>query len=205
MDKPASETSRDRVLSVDEIRSFWSATETHGQAFRDVFRLQLVTAQRREEVLGMRWKEVDLDARVWRIPAERAKNGNATTVPLSDLAVEILVARTSEFTTRPEFVFPSLRGENQGKSAMSGYGKASERVRAAMGLEDGEVKFHDLRRTADTQMAELGVLPHVIEAVLNHTSGVIKGVGRTYNRYDYAKEKREALEKWEARLRAIVG
>jgi integrase len=100
-------------------------------------------------------------------------------------------------------VFPTVRGENAGKSAMSGYGKATVRVRAAMGVRG--VRFHDLRRTAATQMAELKVPPHVIQAILNHKTGTISGVTAIYNRYGYDRERSDALNRWEERLRAILG
>jgi integrase len=65
--------------------------------------------------------------------------------------------------------------------------------------------FHDMRRTAASGMAALGIAPHVVEAVLNHRSGTIKGVAAVYNRYNYASEKRDALDKWAARVAEIVG
>jgi integrase len=203
IDKPAPEAARDRTLSEAEVRRFWAATEEQGGDFRDVFRLQLVTAQRRGEVLGMRWREVDLDAMTWTIPAERAKNGRAHEVALTGLAVEILAARSREDT----LVFPSVkpRRGNEGRTALSGYHKAKRRVVDAMGVGDG-VRFHDLRRTATTMMAEMGVPPQVVDrGLLNHKSGTIRGVAAVYNKYEYAKEARDALLRWEARLRAIVG
>jgi integrase len=64
--------------------------------------------------------------------------------------------------------------------------------------------FHDLRRTAASGMAGMGIAPHVVEAVLNHKSGTIKGVAAVYNRYTYATEKRLALDAWARRLDAVV-
>jgi integrase len=196
IDKPAREVSRDRVMTEDEVQRFWRATETVGLEFRDVFRLQLITAQRRDEVLGMSWREVDVDERVWQIPAERAKNDRATTVPLTPLALDLLNARSRTSA----LVFPSTN--KRSKRPLSGYSKATDRVRSAMGVDD--VRFHDLRRTTATHMAGLGVPPHVVEAILNHKTGVVKGVAAVYNRYQYLAEKRAALDAWSDRLRAIV-
>jgi integrase len=98
-----------------------------------------------------------------------------------------------------------------GKTAVSGFGKAKDRIDAAM-LDALQAAagvaarwtFHDLRRTATSGMAGLGIPPHVVEAVLNHKSGTIKGVAAVYNRYSYAAEKRQALDAWARRLDAIV-
>jgi integrase len=205
IDKPARETESERVLSEDEIRLFWSAAEAHGGAFRDVFRLLLITAQRESEVGKMRGREVHLGKRTWVIPPERAKNKKGShEVTLSELGVEILEPRLRR--CGDGLVFPSVkpRKENAGRTAISGYSKAKARVDQAMGDVEPFV-LHDLRRTVATQMAELGIAPQVVDrGVLNHQSGVIRGVARVYNRYTYAKEAREALLAWGERLRAIV-
>jgi len=199
--RPTREESRERSLTPDEVRRFWRATEATG-GFRDLFRLMLVTAQRESEVGKMRWSEVDLDARTWMIPAGRAKNDRAHEVHLTDQAVEILDARER----RSSFVFPSARPNkvNVGRTALSGFSRAKLRLDAAM-EPDEPWKLHDLRRTVTTMLAEAGVPPHVADRVLNHRSGTIKGVARVYNRYDYRREARQALEAWSDRLSAIVG
>jgi len=151
----------------------------------------------------MRWRELNLESRTWTIPATRAKNGRTHEVAMSDLAVEILAKRPRD----QALVFPSvrLRRGNEGKTTVSGYHKAKERVVAAMDIDD-EVRFHDLRRTVATQMAEMGIAPQVVDrGVLNHKSGMIRGVAAIYNRYEYRNEAREALLAWGERLRAIVG
>jgi hypothetical protein len=86
---------------------------------------------------------------------------------------------------------------------MSGHTKAQARVVKAMGCAPW--RTHDLRRTVASHLAQLSVAPHVIEAVLNHKSGTIRGVAAVYNRYDYLAEKRAALEAWGKRLREIIG
>ena len=100
-----------------------------------------------------------------------------------------------------------------GARPVSGFSRAKAAidkaiVEALKGQGSDPIKpwvFHDLRRTVASGMAEMGVLPHVVETVLNHRSGTIRGVARVYNRYSYAAEKREALDKWAARVAAIVG
>ena len=85
---------------------------------------------------------------------------------------------------------------------MSGFGRAKERIGDAIGTSDWWV--HDLRRTAASGMARIGISPHIIEKVLNHKSGIISGVAAVYNRYSYAEEKREALEQWAKTIQQMV-
>jgi integrase len=90
--RPAAENHRDRVLSNDEIILFWKGCETLGWPFGSLFRLLLLTAQRRDEVGSMTWLEVDLEGGVWSLPSERSKNGRGHEVQLSRFALDILAA-----------------------------------------------------------------------------------------------------------------
>ena len=98
--KPAKERSRDRVLTDAEIALFWNGAERLGRPFGLVFRLMLLTAQRESEVAGMRWSELDLDARTWTIPGARAKNGKPHIVHLNPLALELLDRCRASSTVR---------------------------------------------------------------------------------------------------------
>jgi integrase len=214
---PAAERSRDRVLTDGEMKAFWQACDALGWPFGPLAKALLLTAQRRDEVGAMTWAEVDLAARQWTIPKERAKNGVAHEVPLSAAAAAILEAlprinapKIAGKPARPHFVFTTT-----GKTPVSGFSKAKEQIDAAMleilKAEAGDDfkkparwTFHDLRRTAASGMAGLGFPPHVVEAVLNHKSGTIKGVAAVYNRYSYADEKKAALEAWARKLDAVV-
>jgi integrase len=170
--KPVKEASRDRVLTDDEIMRFWDGSVP-------LCRLLLLTAQRVGEVSGMRWSEIDFDSRTWTIPKERAKNGKAHTVHLSSLATEVL----AEVPHRGDRLFT---GNNiDGIKA---------RLEAAVGA--GDWTLHDLRRTAVTGMARLGIAPHVADRVLNHQAGTIRGVAAVYNRFEYLEERKAALEAW---------
>ena len=203
---PAAETSRERILSDDELRWFWKACDKQGYPFGPFGQVLLLTGQRRNEVAGMTASEVDIDARLWTIPRARAKNDQEHHVPLSDDVLAILAA------------MPRIAGEagylftTSGKTPVSGYSRAKAIVTEAMvavarqeAEEAGEDPdavsvppwtLHDLRRTAASGMARLGIPVHVVEAVLNHKSGAIKGVAAIYNRYNYADEKRNALDAW---------
>lgn len=198
---------RERALDADEIRLFWEACGAIGPLFGTPFRLMLATAQRRDEVREMSWSELDLDNLTWTIPAERAKNGREHEVALSDLAVALL----ESVDRREGLVFPAVRRKpgQGGEVAISGLSRAKRRLDAEMtrlaGRKIERFTLHDLRRTAATQMAELGVAPHVVDKLLNHKSGTIRGVAAIYNRARYRAEQRDALIRWGRRLAAIVG
>jgi integrase len=100
----------------------------------------------------------------------------------------------------PRFVGSDLVFTTTGTSPISGFGRAKGRIDSMM--QGSEWRLHDLRRTAASGMARLGVAPHVIEKVLNHVSGEISGVAAVYNRHGYDAEKREALEKWSDQVRS---
>ena len=196
---PAVETSRDRVLSDDELRLFWQATGAAGYPFGPLFRLLLLTGQRRDEVAAMTWSEIDLDGATWSIPKERSKNGRAHDVPLPGAAVEILKGL-------PRVADRDLVFSTTGRTPVSGYSRAKERLDATMEkLAEEEIpewRLHDLRRTVASGMARLGINLPVIEKVLNHVSGSFRGIVGVYQRHSFADEKRAALEAWS---RFVVG
>lgn len=194
MSAPAKERPRDRVLTDEELSRVWNASGTLGFPFGPLFRLLILTGQRRGEVSGMRWSEIDLSARTWSLPGNRTKNGRAHIVPLSDDAAKIL--RGLPRFLKSDFVFTTT-----GRSAVSGFGKLKDRLDDEADVHDWIL--HDLRRTAASRMAHLGVAPHVVEKILNHSSGIISGVAAVYNRYGYEDEKRAALTEWAAFLREI--
>jgi len=204
---PGREVSRDRVLSDDEIRSVWVCCDAVGHPFGAIFKLLVVTSQRREEVGRMLWADLDLGKGSWTIPRERSKNGVANEVPLSPLALAI-IKELPRFEGE-DLVFSASNGS--GRPA-SGYSKAKlrlDRMIAARRASEGSPEMpewwlHDLRRTAASGMAQLGVPPHVIERVLNHISGSQAGVAGIYNRYGYLPEKRQALDAWSRYVENLV-
>jgi integrase len=195
------ERSRDRVLSDDEIKSLWSALEASPSPIADVYKLRLLTAQRGGEVVGMRWAEVDLDGRWWTIPAERSKNGLTHRVWLSTPVVRMLErARTREVQAeakrarrqrrdpRPvEHVFP---GRSPG-AAIIGTKRAKSEIADAAGIDHWT--GHDLRRTAASGMASMGIPRVTIARVLNHAEA---GITAVYDRHSYDREKKDALDRW---------
>jgi integrase len=204
MKPPTKERSRDRALSDDEIRWFWLACGEVGWPFGPISKLLLLTAQRRDEVGGMKWSEINLDKRTWTLPRNRAKSDRGHEVPLSDAAIQILCSlqRTSVGITEQDLVFTVT-----GTTPVSGFGNAKRRLdammlatkRAEIGAKVDSVPqwtLHDLRRTAATGMARLNFPPHVVDKVLNHAGGTIRGVAAVYNRFEYLDERRATLEAW---------
>ena len=203
IDPPGVESSRARILSDKEVRLLWKACERVGWPFGVIVKALLLTGQRREEVGAMTWGEVDLAKAEWRLAGERVKNGRAHIVPLAPGMI-CLLESAPRIAGAKDFVFTA-----SGERPVSGFSRAKSRIDAEMlsiaraddpAAEIPRWTFHDLRRTTASNLAALRVQPHVIESVLNHSSGVIKGVAAIYNRYEYFDEKREALEKWERRV-----
>lgn len=205
---PTKERSRDRALTDEELRWFWQCCGELGWPFGPLFKLLLLTAQRRDEVGGMRWSEIDLDKRTWTLPRQRAKSDRGHEVQLSDAVTDILRS-LPKVASDSGLVFTTT-----GTTAVSGYGNVKQRLDGAMeqarrrslGLPEDDKNplpveipawtLHDLRRTAATGMARLNIPPHVVDRILNHSSGTIRGVAAVYNRFAYLEERRAALEVW---------
>jgi integrase len=203
--KAIDETPRDRVLTGDELTLIWRhACDLNYGA---VIRLLILTGQRREKVGGLRWSELRLPDGIWSISAERTKNGKPHDVPLSTLALEILNAQSNREDR--DLLFGARGG------AFQGWSRAKEaldrRMLVALQNAHGEKaklkpwRLHDIRRTMATRLGDLGVFPHVVEAILNHISGHRAGVAGIYNRAIYAPEKRAALQKWADHIAALSG
>ncbi len=205
---PSAERSRDRVLSDDELRLVWRASGGLGQPFGPMVRLLVLTGQRLGEVSEMSDREVDLSGKLWTIARDRAKNDVAHQVPLSDAALAVL-ASVARVKGERELVFST-----NGRTAVSGYSKAKDRLDAEMlrlareddpeASETPHWTFHDLRRTVATGMARLGINLPVIEKVLNHVSGSFGGIVSVYQRHSFADEKRAALAAWGRFVTALV-
>ena len=197
LESPAVPESRDRVLSADEIKVFWKATGQLGYPWLGFYRLLLLTGQRRDEVSGMRWTEIDTRTGTWVIPKERTKNGKEHIVHLSDQALIILAMLPN---IDNDYVFTTTM-----ITPISGYGRAKERLDKLMPT-DKPWRIHDLRRTFVTLSHENDLAqPHVIEAAINHLTGVAKaGVAGTYNRAAYLKERRELFDSWGSYVSDLV-
>ena len=154
----------------------------------------------------MRWAEIDQSEKVWTIPAARTKNHREHIVPLTDAALALITSWPARKDR--EFIFgdgPRRIGDNE--RGYSGWSKSKNGLdQRIMAKPLPDWRLHDLRRTAATVMADrLGVLPHIIEAVLNHVSGHRAGVAGVYNRAKYEGDMREALQRWADHVQAITG
>jgi len=200
VDRPLkNKRSRDRVLTDDEIIAFWKGCGELGWPFGVIFKLMLTTAQRRSEVAGLRWSELDLDGRVWHLPGNRTKNSRPHDVHLSDLTLSSIQAlpRFVPSPGRPDFMFSIT-----GNTPVNGFAYAKANLDQSMPTTDW--RLHDLRRTVTTGMARLKIEPHIADKVLNHQSGTISGVAAVYNRFAYLDERRDALDRWGRFLAGLV-
>jgi len=215
MEKPVAPKPRDRVLSDVEVLAVWNAAASVSEPFDSFFRLLILTGQRRGEVAGMAWAELDRATTTWTVPADRAKNGVAHIVPLSAPVVAEL-HRLSKAAQKGK----GIQDENKwpkvglvltttGKTPISGITKAKSALDAAVPKsgESGPLpgwRIHDIRRTVATGFQRLGIRFEVTEAVLNHISGAKGGIAGVYQRHDWKDEKRAALEAWARHLRELA-
>lgn len=212
---PAKQRSRDRVLSDDELRLVWRASEKIGWPFGAIVQLLALTLQRRNEVAEADHREFDLAERTWVIPRNRVKNDQEHEVPISPAALEILEG-LPQIGNKGGLIFTMT-----GDTPVSGFSRAKRRLDAAIlqlqksdAIEKGDdpkqVKslphwtLHDLRRTGASGMARLGIQLPIIEKVLNHTSGSFGGVVGVYQRHSFAAEKRAALDAWASFVQSTV-
>jgi integrase len=194
---PAPAKSRDRVLSDDDLAAVWRASEVLSAPYGEFLRLLVLLGQRRTEVAAMTWDELDLEKKLWTLPGTRAKNKQTHQVPLCDSAVEIL--RSVPRIDGCPYVFTV-----SGRRPLNAFFEMKRQIDArAPGLTPWVL--HDLRRTCASGLARLRVAPHVIEAALNHRSGVVSGLAAVYNKHDYGDERRAALEAWARHVAAIAG
>ena len=181
------EQPRDRVLSDGELKRIWNAAGD--DAYGTIIRLLILTGQRRSEISDLRWPEVDFTAGAITLPAERTKNRRPHIIPLAPTAralLEKLRAPRDAETVFKSLAWSTCKDELDKRSGVSGW------------------VIHDIRRSVATGMADIGIAPHIIEAVLNHVSGHKGGVAGIYNRSSYAAEKAAALARWDEHISLIV-
>ncbi|MCB2079788.1 MAG: site-specific integrase [Novosphingobium sp.] len=223
LEAPKAAPSRKRVLSDDEIALALRAADELGEPFGPIYAMLFATGQRRDEVAGLSWQELDQETATWQLPAERAKNGKPHVVPLNRRAIEALDrVAGQEGEARPKWPKRGIVFTTTGGTSVSGYSRAKARLDAKMlelARKDAEAagddpesvtiepwRIHDARRTFATGMQKLGIRFEVTEAILNHSSGASRsGIAAVYQTYEWGPEKRAALEAWSAHLdRAIV-
>ena len=195
---PCAERSRDRVLTDGELIEVWNAAGAMEYPFGPFVRLLILTGQRRNEVAGVRWPDLDLEGAVWTLPRELTKANRAHFVPLPALAVGILKGL-------PVFEGPFTFTTTSGNRPISGFSRCKTRIddlilkaRKKAGNHEPMPGWtiHDLRRTFATGLAGLGIPPHILALMLNHSPGRSQGITAIYNRFRYEKERRQAAEAW---------
>jgi integrase len=189
MQMPAPPCVRHRVLTDAELSAVWRATYRLSLVDGAYYRLLILGGQRRTETARMRW--ADISDGVWTIPADHAKNGRAHAVPLSRQMMAELDA-LPRLDESPWVLVKPINNPCKIKTTIDQLSGVTGWV------------THDLRRTAATGLASLGIAPHVIERILNHRSGVISGVAGIYNRHSYADECRAALQAWADHVESLL-
>ena len=185
---------RDRVLDDDERNALWAVTGKQGYPFGTAVRVLLLTGQRRDEIGNMKWKQLNLDKGILKLAKADTKSRRANEIPLSGAVVKLLrdvPHPRGEFVFRSRFSVTHVRG-------WSGY---TARLRKALLKQLGkdeieDWRIHDLKRTAATGMAKLGVDLTVIKLICEHQVGDTMGITGIYNMHHYMDEKRAAMEKW---------
>jgi integrase len=190
---PSAECPRDRVLSDEELRNVWHAADRLGGPFGALVKLLILPGQRRAEVGGMRWSEID--GELWTLPASRTKNGRKHDVPFGRIALDILAS----LPRIGDFVFGAT-----GARPASDYAQRKRRLDALLPADMPPWRLHDLRRTVASGLARLGVSLPTIERLLNHSSGSFAGIVGVYQRHDFAAEKKQAAEAWGRHVLALT-
>ena len=193
VEQPTKEKSRDRVLSDDEIKALLKDLENRAEPTASIYRLVLLTGQRPGEVKALRWCDIDGE-NIWTIPATETKNHREHKVPLSFHALAV-IERLRPLTGDGEFVFAAPGGGH-----IQWLQKMSQRIQKNTGFN---FRPHDLRRTCATNLSKLGVDDFTIARILNH-SWPMGQMTAIYNRWDRLPKMEQALQKWGAKLEAIV-
>lgn len=192
------ETSRERVLSAEEIHLVWWAIDSLGSGDEGsaAFKLLMLTGQREMEVVKMSWGDIGWTDRIWTIPVDDSKNQKAHVVPLSAAAIDILKKLYAGRRSKV-WAFPQEREDKP--RARSWLETRINWIREDCGVRDFTI--HDIRRTISTNLAALGTSDKVIDMILNHVDSSVGGI---YNRYRYLAEKRAALDAWAVRLATLA-
>jgi integrase len=189
------EQGRDRVLSPIELERVYQTFHQLEYPFGPLYKVLLLTGQRLNEVAGMSWTEVDFDNAMWTIPSERAKNKSSHLVHLTEPVMKELNA-LYEFSSS-ELVFTTT-----GKTPVSGFSKSKRKLDALSDVQDW--RLHDLRRSFATITTEtLGFEPPVVDRILNHVSGSVRGIAAVYQRGEYLEKRKLALDMWANYLESL--
>jgi len=196
----AKETAREHILKDAEIKTIWNALDNESDNMRDIMRLLLLLGQRSMETMSMAIIDIDVDRKVWTVPAARTKNGEPNVLPLPATAWKIIKLRLNN----DKWIFPTKYNTTREGSKNDGHTKSTKDTRRRLKKATGITGWtsHDCRRTCRTIMAREGILPFVAEMVLGH---VQTGIEAVYDQHGYAGEKLKALEKVDRAILKILG
>ncbi len=198
--KCGEENQRDRYYTEKEIRKIWAIVDGLDQPVNSLLKMLFITGQRLGETRMMKWEYIKDN--VWTIPEELTKAKRTHTLPLPPLAVNIL-KNLQIYTGGSQYVFQSPLKEDQPITWIQWHARSIRDLGEEKGVPD--FRIHDIRRTVATYMAELEVNRTVLGKVLNHKQ--LAGddqVTARYDRHDYMKEKRQALNQWAVKLQSII-
>ena len=208
------ETPRERVLTDEELKGFLTVlqfvktgrrvTDDHpapplSSMLARGLELMLRTAQRGGEVFTMRWEDVDEASGWWTIPSTGAKNSQAHRVPLTKAALTLIAEARADGSGPDGWVFAGPEGGSLHSRAV----KVVPILRNT-GVIMGDYWRHDLRRTVGTTMTKLGIPRAMLSHVLNHKTDRGPRATAVYDKYDYDREKRKAMEVWGRHLDALI-
>jgi len=197
---------RERVLSLEELALIWHAAGDLAPIYRDGIRLMIATGQRRNEVAGMRWGEIDLVRGLWTLPGGRTKARRQHVIPLSPLAVAVLQTRRMALARTPgagDLALPAISQDGNGVTSFSGFSWVKRAI-------DRQVKIpawqlHDFRRSLVTHLAEKGADVAVLDSMLNHAASVTRGgVIGVYQKASLIEPMRKVMTLWDELLRKAL-
>jgi integrase len=195
---PSKISQRDRILTSEEIKTFWMNLDKAkmSEESKLALKLQMVTAQRRGEVATIAWDDLDINSGWWTIPTERSKNKLPHRVPLSPQSIK-LIDELRKLNPESGWLFPSPRGDKP--ITPGSISRAMMKSLDVLGIAN--LTPHDLRRTSASQMTAMGISRLVVSKILNH---VESGITAVYDRHSYDQEKRNALDAWGRQLDTII-
>jgi integrase len=204
---------KERNLNDEGIKAVWKEMETDSTAPKRALQLILLTGQRPGEVVALPWEELNLNDALWILSGSRAKNGLANIVPLSNQALRIIEKQRETLESQKQkrekkgtkadsssFVFPYRCLATDKPMTVYAIDQEAQTISQKPGIPG--FTPHDLRRTCSTKLGEMLVPGHLIDRITNHKPTGI--TDRVYNKYDYLKEKQEALSAWGIRLSRMV-
>jgi integrase len=206
---PAKMVSRDHYLTEAEIIAFWEAAADIGGPFGNFYKVALLTGQRRNEVAGMEWAELDFDKGIWTIPAWRMKKDRKHIVPLAPFTIRILKAMDKKKVNK-KYVFAikadakPIQGWSVSKRQIDGLMELNLKRDYGPDMELQPWRIHDCRRSCATYLAQMGTPLHITAAILNHAPAGQQGVTATYNRHSYTNERRRAMLTWATYLELLT-